>query len=361
MSLEASTLHLEKTPKVHQKEVIRETHGEEILGFITQHLDPDTKNTEVLKTDDPFNLELLGEEERRALIDLDRLNDIRHPNSFLRKLNQKLPLEGSYIGCVETLEDRKARLLKKYPPLLDRCYYFLDFVFRRVFPKLPLTDRFQSFVTADRNRPMSKAEALGRLVYAGFRIESTEAIAGRLFFLARKVSAPMEGKAPSPGLLIGIPRVGKDRRMITIYKFRTMHPYAELLQDYVYRNNDLAEGGKFRNDFRITSWGRFMRKLWIDEWPMFYHLLRGDMKLVGVRPLSQQYFDLYSEELKELRTRFKPGLLPPFYADMPKTLEEIMDSEKRYLEAYQKAPLRTDIRYFFMALKNILFRKARTT
>ena len=56
----------------------------------------------------------------------------------------------------------------------------------------------------------------------------------------------------------------------------------------------------------------------------------------------------------------KPGLIPPFYADMPKTLEEIMASEMRYLEAYEKHPFRTDIRYFFKAMWNILFKGARS-
>jgi lipopolysaccharide/colanic/teichoic acid biosynthesis glycosyltransferase len=360
MTSEASTLQIEKAPRDHQKEVIRETHGEEVLDFITEELDPDASETGVLKTDDPFNIELLEEGERGHLIDLDRLNDIRDPDGFLRTINGKLPDGGCYIGCLETLEGRKERLLAKFPPLLNRVYYFLDFVFRRVFPKLPLTDRFEFFITAARNRPMSKAEALGRTVYNGFRIERTASIGRKLYFVARKTGAPMAEKPPSKGLIIGIPRIGKDREMVRIYKFRTMHPYAQFLQDYVYRMNDLEEGGKFRNDFRITSWGRFIRKLWIDEWPMIYNLLRGDMKLVGVRPLSPQYFALYREELQELRTQVKPGLIPPFYVDMPKTLVEIMDSEERYLRAYLKAPLRTDIRYFFKAMGNILFQKVRT-
>lgn len=360
MALEARPLSLKKVPRDHQKRLILETHGSEVLRFITEVLDPDAPDTELLKTDQSFNIEVLEEGAKQNIIDLHRLNDIRDIDGFLRSVNGKLPVGGSFIGCLETLEGRKERLLKKFPPVLDRCYYFLDFVFRRVFPKLPLTDRFEFFITADRNRPMSKAEALGRSVHAGFRIEKSEELHGKLFFLAKKERAPLEGDLPSKGLLIGIPRVGQDGRILRFYKFRTMHPYAQYLQDYLYRINDLEDGGKFRNDFRITSWGRFMRKLWIDEWPMIYHLLKGDIKLVGVRPLSQQYFELYDKELQELRIRFKPGLIPPFYADMPRTLKEIMASEERYLLAYRKAPVRTDIRYFFKAMWNILFKKART-
>jgi hypothetical protein len=69
---------------------------------------------------------------------------------------------------------------------------------------------------------------------------------------------------------------------------------------------------------------------------------------------------MYSEEIQTLRRSHKPGLLPPFYADMPKTLEEIMESEKRYLLEYEKAPFKTDCRYLWKILVNILLKKARS-
>ena len=166
--------------------------------------------------------------------------------------------------------------------------------------------------------------------------------------------------SPTYGPVISLKRVGKHGKIIHVYKLRTMHPFAEYLQDYVYKHNDLEEGGKFKNDFRVSTLGRYMRKLWIDELPMIFNLLKGDLKIVGVRPLSRHYFSLYTKELQERRIKYKPGLVPPFYADMPRTLEEIMQSELRYLEAYEKSPLMTDIRYFFKAFNNIIFKKARS-
>jgi len=139
-----------------------------------------------------------------------------------------------------------------------------------------------------------------------------------------------------------------------------MHPYSEYLQKYVYEKNNLQEGGKFKNDFRISPEGRIFRKFWIDEVPMFINILKGNMKLVGVRPLSPHFFSLYSEELQELRTKYKPGLIPPFYADMPKTMTEIMDSELKYLKAYKISPFKTDVKYFYLAFLNILFKRARS-
>ena len=79
------------------------------------------------------------------------------------------------------------------------------------------------------------------------------------------------------------------------------------------------------------------------------------MKLVGVRPLSRQFFGLYPPEMQELRTRTKPGLLPPLYYEkvQPESLEGIQESERRYLEAYLKHPFRTDWKYFWGIVGNI--------
>ena len=94
---------------------------------------------------------------------------------------------------------------------------------------------------------------------------------------------------------------------------------------------------------------------------MILNVLKGEMKIVGVRPLSTHYFSLYSKKMKNMRIKSKPGLIPPFYFDMPKTFEEIMISEEKYLKSYFKNPLKTDIKYFFGAVKNILFRGARSS
>jgi lipopolysaccharide/colanic/teichoic acid biosynthesis glycosyltransferase len=94
---------------------------------------------------------------------------------------------------------------------------------------------------------------------------------------------------------------------------------------------------------------------------MILNLLKGDMKLVGVRPISKHYFSLYSPELQELRTKVKPGLLPPFYADMPKTLDEIQASELKYLNmCIKRGALITDTIYLWKIFVNIVFKRARS-
>ena len=139
-----------------------------------------------------------------------------------------------------------------------------------------------------------------------------------------------------------------------------MYPYSEFLQEYIFLKNNLQDGGKIRDDFRVSPIGSFLRKVWLDEFPMILNLLKGQLKLVGVRPLSQHYYSLYSDELKEKRKEVKPGLIPPFYADLPETLEEIQESELRYIEHYKSAPLKTDWHYFWKAVGNIVLNKARS-
>jgi lipopolysaccharide/colanic/teichoic acid biosynthesis glycosyltransferase len=185
-------------------------------------------------------------------------------------------------------------------------------------------------------------------------------IDGKLYFAAKKRKQPVFDENPTYGPFIKLPRIGKDGKIINVYKLRTMHPFAEYIQDYIYANHNLQNGGKFCNDFRITTLGKIFRKFWLDEIPMMINLVKGEMKLVGVRPLSEHYFSLYHETLQKKRIQFKPGLIPPYYADLPETLEEIQESEMRYLEAYEKHPWLTDWRYFWQAVFNILFRRKRS-
>ena len=93
---------------------------------------------------------------------------------------------------------------------------------------------------------------------------------------------------------------------------------------------------------------------------MFINYFKGEMKLVGVRPISKHYLSLYPEAARERRKNYKPGLLPPFYADMPKTLEEIVASEIRYFDSYDNKGFRADIYYFWKILYNIFIKKARS-
>ena len=240
-------------------------------------------------------------------------------------------------------------------------YYIAFFLYKRVLPKLFMTSRLYFDITEGKDRVLSKAEVLGRLCYCGFDIVTEQKIGDLNYVVARRKFQPKNITRRLYGIFVKLNRVGKNGKKFQVYKLRTMHPYSEFLQAYIYEKYSLQEGGKFNHDIRVTSLGRFARKYWLDELPMLINLLKGNMKLVGVRPISEHYFSLYSLELQNKRIQHNPGLLPPFYADMPKTLDEIEASEMHYLTmCEERGTLVTDFIYFWRIVNTILFKRARS-
>lgn len=334
--------------------------SKEAFDFIFSYAKIDSPGTLIISTTSRFNIDTQLSPVFESIVNIRRINDIRYLNKFFESANSKLTAGGLFIDFVETKDLRKQRILRKYPPVLNYIFYAMDFVLKRIFPKFLVTKKMYFFLTRGQNRVLTKAETFGRLYSCGFEVISERNVDNHLFFIARKTGEPLFPEKPSYGPLVKLERIGKNGRIIRVYKMRTMHPYAEYLQGYVYEKDGLDNGGKFRNDFRISNMGRIMRTFWIDELPMLINLFKGDLKLFGVRPLSRQYFNLYTKELQKRRTRYRPGLIPPFYVDKPETLEEIMASEIKYLDAYDRRPLITDLRYFFKAVFNIIFKRYRS-
>ena len=227
-------------------------------------------------------------------------------------------------------------------------------------PKIPVLQGWYFALTKGKNRALSETEMLGRFYYCGFELINKREINGSMHFILKKVKAPSTDPNPTYGPFIRLKRVGQDGKIIYIHKLRTMHPYSEYLQDYVYQTNKLQEGGKFKNDFWVTSWGKVLRAMWIDELPQLINFFKGELSLVGVRALSEHYLSLYPPDMQELRLKMKPGLMPPFYADMPVSFEEIVESEKRYIQAKKGKPFLTDWKYFWKGVWNIIFNHARS-
>jgi len=90
-------------------------------------------------------------------------------------------------------------------------------------------------------------------------------------------------------------RPGKNGKPFTFYKFRTM-------------TNEKDEEGKLLPDKdRLTKFGNFLRKTSLDELPSLFNVIKGDMSLVGPRPLLMQYLSLYNDFQKR-RHEVKPGI-----------------------------------------------------
>jgi lipopolysaccharide/colanic/teichoic acid biosynthesis glycosyltransferase len=107
-------------------------------------------------------------------------------------------------------------------------------------------------------------------------------------------------------------RVGRDYKSFGCIKFRTMRRDADrILSRLLSESPDLQE--EFRNDFklrndpRITRLGRFLRRSSLDELPQFLNVLRGDMSVVGPRPIVRQELPRYGDQMEEVLA-VRPGL-----------------------------------------------------
>ncbi len=334
----------------------------EAVSWVFTHLQDFSPSTRIYNSPNVEDIVADQTPNPRYIVQMYPFNDMRHFNTMLTCANYHLPVGGFLSICGVTSKLRREHIYGKYPRFIRSVFYFLDYVWSRVMPKLSLTRPFYMAMTRGRNRSFPRVEVLGRVARAGFEIIDDESHHGFFYLTAYKASQPISTDRPSYGPLIRLMRVGYKGNLIGVYKFRTMYAYSEYIQSYVFKQIGLQDGGKLADDYRINALGHILRPLWLDEFPMIYNLLKGQLKLVGVRPLSRHYYSLYTPEMQQLRITVKPGLIPPFYYEKqrPVTLQDVQDSERRYIEAYHRAPFRTDCRYFFGSLYNILFKHARS-
>jgi hypothetical protein len=343
-----------------KKHIVQKT-GIEVLNFICKHVNLNANKTLLVSTTNSFNIES-SFNHHNSIINLCNVNNIRYINKFLITINSHLNQDEIYIGCGETFTARKDRKRINNIPIFRSIYFLCEFIFLRVFPKVWGLKKIYFFVTRGRNRLLSKAEILGRLVSCGFEIIEYTTINGILYFAVKKVTDPISPSVkPSYGPLYKMPRMGKNGKIIGVYKFRTMHPYAEFLHDYILKINGYSESGKPADDFRLTPWGKFFRKYWIDEVPQLLNVLKGEIKIVGVRPISQRFFQDIPKDLQDLRIKHKPGCIPPYVAlDKSGSVTDVLQSERQYLIDKSKKPYSTDFYYFAYAIYNIIVKKKRS-
>src|ERR1035437_4702158 len=320
----------------------------------------DTRKTVIIKSNDPNDISLAHPESYQLFVNLHILNEQTQINNYLLAVRKTLVQGGVFVGALHPNHYRYHRFLKKYPFRIGKTLYFFDFIWNRIFPKLPIIREIYFILNKGKDRDISLAEGLGRLVYSGFRILDLAVVDEVVYFAAVKDKDSIPEKKLFYSLIFKMQRIGQDGKSIYVYKLRTMHPYSEYIQDFIHNLNGQGKRVKIKDDFRVASWGQFLRKYWLDELPMLINLLKGDIKLVGVRPLSHSMFNLYPLDLQKLRTSTKPGLIPPFYSDVPETFDEVLDSERKYLLAYKRNPIKTDIKYFFKCWYNITIKHARS-
>lgn len=343
-----------------QKEIILHLAGSEVLKYFESYLDVTSDQVSVFSNADALNR--AGEITNLSnILCLCKVNNLRFINKHFEKINQSLPYGGMYMGFFETFTARKERMKINKLPLFNNLYFGLEFLLKRIIPKVNLTQKLYFNITEGKDRLLSKAEVLGRLVSCGFQIVDFKAINGLVYFVVKKIKEPDYNLNPSYGPLYKMPRLGKGGKIIGVYKLRTMHPYSEYLQDYILRAHGYAETGKPADDFRIPKWGKVMRRFWLDEIPQLINVFKGEMKLVGIRPVSLRYFQDIPKEMQRLRLTQKPGCIPPYVAlNRDGNVMSVLQAEREYLEEKIKNPYTTDIKYFYRAIFNIVFRHKRS-
>ena len=107
-------------------------------------------------------------------------------------------------------------------------------------------------------------------------------------------------------------RIGKNNITFSCYKFRTMYPEAKyLLKEILIKNpnykSEFAETRKIINDPRITKIGKFLRFSSLDELPQIFNVLKGDMSLIGPRPIVKSEIKKYGSDFNKVFS-IEPGI-----------------------------------------------------
>jgi len=190
-------------------------------------------------------------------------------------------------------------------------------------------------------------DILGGLVGCVLLVPITVAV-----YIARKVLKEDDGPLFYEHL-----RYGKDGKKFRIYKFRSMCIDADKkLKEYLEQNQEarieFEENHKLKDDPRITKLGKFIRKTSIDELPQFVNVLKGDMSLIGPRPIVDGEIEKYGEN-KDKFLSVRPGLTGYWAANGRSdiTYEERMKMELYYVD---NISFKLDIQIFFKTIISVI-------
>ena len=153
---------------------------------------------------------------------------------------------------------------------------------------------------------------MGNVVKTAFDYILT--LVGAVFISPLLVYIAYRIKKEDPGpVFFAHTRIGKDGKPFPCFKFRSMVVNSqEMLQKYLSENPAAREEWerdfKLKDDPRVTPIGKFLRSTSLDELPQIFNVLRGEMSLVGPRPVIQEELDKYYGETAKLYCTVKPGI-----------------------------------------------------
>lgn len=172
-----------------------------LRAFVKEQCPLNGNSCLVIDTADSASLLAFPEKSHHTIVSVHPLNRTRYINHFLEVANSRLQERGRLVVCAETIGQRKKRILRKYPPLINRVYYFGDYLVMRVLPKLPPFRKIWYALTNGTSFVMSTTEIMGRLCAAGFSIGPEIGNNGVYCISGEKKGAPLDNKYATYGCI----------------------------------------------------------------------------------------------------------------------------------------------------------------
>lgn len=152
-------------------------------------------------------------------------------------------------------------------------------------------------------------------------------------------------------------RIGKNGKEIYIYKFRTMVENAEdMIQHFTEeQKKEFQENYKLADDPRITKVGKLLRKTSLDELPQLINILKGDLSIIGPRPIVREELKKYGERQEEFLS-ITPGLTGYWAANGRSCVDyaQRMEMEMYYV---RNVSFKLDVKIFFQTVKSVATRR----
>lgn len=170
-------------------------------------------------------------------------------------------------------------------------------------------------------------------------------------FLLLAICIKTDSKGP---VIFAHKRIGKNGKEFKMYKFRSMYENAEeMIENFSEeQKREWDENFKLENDPRITKIGHFLRKTSLDELPQIVNIIKGDLSIIGPRPVIGEELEKYGEN-KEKFLSITPGLTGYWQANgrSNTTYEERMQMELYYID---NQSLWLDIKIFFKTIISVI-------
>ena len=152
-------------------------------------------------------------------------------------------------------------------------------------------------------------------------------------------------------------RLGKNGKIIYVYKFRTMKKDAEkMIKNFTpEQRKEFNENFKLKNDPRITKIGKKLRRLSLDEIPQLINVLKGDLALVGPRPIIEEEIKKYGKD-KEKFLSIKPGVVGEWTANGRSNID-YETRKKLELKYIDNVNLKNDVKIIYKTIVAVIKRE----